>query len=416
MTLELKGEQPSLIEEARRNRFASYAASENMRGSENAVRIRTKTALAVGTLLGVAALIRFFTGSESLPPLPSPQAAPSGELQRLAAGARKSQPGVADSALSKLRRERLPIPNRLFSSTRIAVSGERVIRVTSEGVVVNDVHSTWEKEVNLKGAFLVSRLPLLGLLAVGSDKMLVFDKGSVEPRTFPRVTVFPGSRLLPDLGSVDKIWVWHRGAETLYGYELANVVGAQLLAPERTTALPGFDGRLLTGLRDGSFLYTEGAVLLRWFVGGQPRPLSPIYEQAPLLRALLARRVDEFMLLYDDGTLELLHLQDRLKRRALYRFSQLPFDLVSTEHGAFALLASAREGGPRRWSLRFLSQKLEAIAEVELAPGPEAPGADWLEKETQDRQLAADGPWVVLGGADRLMVWDVRAVKRKAPR
>jgi hypothetical protein len=177
--------------------------------------------------------------------------------------------------------------------------------------------------------------------------------------------------------------------------------------------LQEFDGNVLLPLRDGSLVYSQAGELSRLFVGGRPRVLSPLYGGAPMIRGLLARRVDELMILYEDGTLERLHLQNRLRRRALHRFETLPVDIVSTGHGVAALFANQRAGAPRRWSLRCFTLEFSLIDEIELPGGATSPGSSWLSEETRNRLLAAHGRWIALGGPRELSVWDFRALKQK---
>jgi len=358
----------------------------------------------------VAGLERAFTGPErpvALAPLAS---------QALVSPPRKPvDTALAESAVADFRRRTLSPEPRSESSSRIAISGSRVGRIESNALVVVEPGTQKKRlAITLPGAFAVSAAPG-ALFAVGKDRLVVLDNGAREPRSMPRPSLFPESRLMPDLIDATRIWVRHPRSQSLFGYTLGPSP-SNLLPLVDTVTLSGSDDGCFVALADGSFLHFTGGSWERLFVQGKRFEVEWPSTRARPFRALRAHRLDQFYVLAMDGELELYQFESTLLGSKLLRvwhrnIGPLPVDVVTSGDTVFLLRTERSERGELNWVLQVIHRKRPDVAIPLGATDAEAFQGDWHARLLGRFGLAASQRWVALGGTGQLRVWNAKTLE-----
>jgi len=316
----------------------------------------------------------------------------------------------AESAIADFRRRTLnPEPQREPAS-RIAVSGSRVGRIGSDALVVLEPGTRNKSiSVNLPGAFAVTGA-LGALFAVGKDRLVVLDIGAQKPRVMPRPSLFPDSRLMPDLVDATRIWVHHPRSHSLFGYGLEPSTST-LLPLVDTVALSGSDDSCFVGLADGSFLHFTEAGWEQLFVQGKRFDFPWPSNRARPFRALRAHRLDQVYVLGTDAELELYQLGPKLQRLWHRNVGPLPVDAVTSGDTVFLLRAERSQPEELTWKLQVVRRnRPDAVIPLGISD------AEVFEGDTQARLLAqfglaASARWVAVGAAGQLRVWNAKTLE-----
>ena len=310
---------------------------------------------------------------------------------------------AAASALAAFRAERLTVVPRTSPAEHIAVAGARVGRLESDRLVVSEPGTTSPSlSLALPGAELIAPAAGGGLLAIGKEQLLLLGRAQKTAQPFPRVTLFPGSMVLPDLIDTERLWVRHPGVSTLYGYTLEpDARGLLPIAAQFEFAEPS-SGPFLA-LRDGSFIRSREDDWQRFFPQGKRFNLRGGHPAKPF-RALRAHRIDQFFVLYEDALIERLQIQDRLRVVWSHQLDAIPIDLVSAGN-TLVLLTSERRGRTLGWWLEVIradgSETRLDVGDSEV----DSFRGDWVKNQLKPRGLAASEQWVALGGPQGLRVW-----------
>ncbi len=311
---------------------------------------------------------------------------------------------AAASAVASFRAERLTIPPRTSPAEQIAVQGTRVGRLERDRLIVSEPGtSSASLSFPLPGAELVVPAAAGGLLAMGKDGLLLLNHREKAPRRFPRVTLFPGSMVLPDLIDTQRLWVRHLRAPVLYGYALEAEARGLLPLTAQFELAGVADGPFLA-LRDGSFIHLHGSDWQRFFPQGKRFDLRGTGHGAKPFRVLLARRIDQFFVLYEDARLDRVQIQERLQVVWSHQLDALPIDVVAAGN-TLVLLNTERRGRTLGWWLEVIRPDK---SKARLALGDSEPDSfrgDWVNNQLKPRGLAASEQWVAVGGLQGLRVW-----------
>ena len=247
------------------------------------------------------------------------------------------------------------------------------------------------------------------LLAVGGKSLYRMAPGKRTPTRHPRVPLFAGSMLFADRLKPTVICVVHGFGAMLYQYDFAAEDQAHLLAMTRSTELVEYDGEAFAALNDGSFLYTAGKMLRRFFAGGTNTGYSTPTGDRSVWRVLLSRRIDQVWLAHRDGSLDLVQLGPRIVKVRSLALRESPFEITSDSRFIAAIEVEQPPGRPRRWSLEVLDPKGHRVLEEHLPAGHATVGEDWVARVTQNKEvmLAQGVPLVAVGGPSWLRVWNV---------
>jgi hypothetical protein len=182
---------------------------------------------------------------------------------------------------------------------------------------------------------------------------------------------------------------------------------------EATRELPGFDGRALTTLLDGAFLYTSAAGLVRLFAGRSITFPLP-HDVGRVWRLLPAERIDQAWYVTQEGEAFLLELGAHARIRRRFRSHDGeggPFDFA-VAHGTLAFLSvyeSPQE--PRRFVLNLYSATGTQTKSHQLGSVTHSEDSDWATRISRDHELAITGspPRVAVGGPSSLRLFNTVA-------
>lgn len=364
------------------------------------------TALVVA---GAWLVLAFYPKSERDQPELRPRAAPEKvqqALERLAEA--PPRPSIdtapAESAVAEIRRSRFAPEPRAHAAPQITVSGARVGLLQTDTVVVVEPGTDRPPlELPLPGASQIIAIPG-GLLAVGKHQLMRLGNGEKSPQLLPRITLFPGSTIFADLIQRDRVWVHHSSMNELYGYGLEP--GASALLPIVATVPLAGDSGVFTALPDGSFINQTGSKWERLFAQGKRFELKGPSHSAPPFRALTARRLDQFFVLYRDGLIQRLQIADKLHVVWSQSLGGLPTDIASFGDALVLLRTRRAAGGDLGWYLEVIRPNASS-ARLQLGvSSAESFRGDWHAHQLFTRGLAASSRFIALGGGDELRVWD----------
>jgi hypothetical protein len=336
------------------------------------------------------------------------------QLQRLLGDASldAGDASAAASAVSELRKGKLELAPRQSAAERLAFGKGRLAQLGEDALLVFDTKSFGELlRLELPQPRRVIELAGGGLLALGADSVVRLDGRGKAPERYGRIPLFPDSLVLGDRSDERRVWVLHTFGSLLYRYAMGGDAGA--IETLEFLDLEGFDQAAFAALKDGSFLYTAGGKLRRFFHGGKRWEL-PLSEGGEVWRILTTRRIDQVWIARAGGRLELTEIS-ATGARVVRAFEIGPaFDIASNDH-ELAVVEMAKADGERRWKLAVYDASGKRRFEAALPPDP-APGAgeDWVRIVTRDKTLAlsASAPLVAVGGPSALSVWNTRTGAR----
>jgi hypothetical protein len=269
----------------------------------------------------------------------------------------------------------------------------------------------------------VTRLPMTGprrvatladgsVLAAGSSDVWYVPRDPKKAERYTRLPLFPDSLMLGDRREKKKLWVHHGIDPTLYPYELGEAGRLETLD---FIALNGADQKGFALLKDGSYVYTAGSSLVRFFPGGKKWTLA-LPAGAEVWRILTTRRLDELWLARTDGKLVLAQLSDAAL--TVKKTLDLPgtFDLATndSEIALLRLETGSADAGARSWKLVVLDadgkEQMATDLPLDAAPTTE----DWVREITKNRGvvLSPSQPLVAVGGPSWLAVWRSKTGQR----
>lgn len=379
---------------------------------------RTLVASTLAALLGLAGC-----DERPRPPeLPSePERPPKLDLD--AALGEPAEAGAFDAAaeakklVAELRSAKLDVAPRRVPTQRLAFGKDRLAQLTESELVLRDTKDMKE----------LARLPVTGprrVVTLADGSVLVAAQADVwhvpkDPKKaerYARVPLFPDSLLLGDRREKRRLWVHHGLDPTLFPYELGEAGRVETLD---LIELREADQKGIALLKDGSYVYTAGAKLERFFPGGKRWSLG-LPPGAEIWRVLTTRRLDEIWLARSDGKLVLAQLSD--SALTVKKTLELPgsFD-IATNDTEVALLslesrpadkAAAPDAGlpARAWRLLVLDADGKELFSAELPLDAAGASEDWVRELTKNRgvALAPSQPLVAVGGPSFLGVWNYR--------
>lgn len=347
------------------------------------------------------------------PDRPEPPARPRfADLDAAALGADDSGFDAAAEAkklVADLRSEKLDVAPRRVPSQRLAFGKDRLAQLTDTELLLRATKDMQE----------IARLPVSqprrvaamadgSLLVAGAADVWHVPKDPTKASRYSRLPLFPDSLLLGDRRNKKKLWVHHGIDPTLYPYELAE---SQKLETLDFIELEAADQKGFALLKDGSYVYTAGAKLERFFPGGKRWSLA-LPAGAEVWRILTTRRLDELWLARTDGKLLLAQLgTDAL---TVKKTLELPgtFDLATndTEIAALRLEASSGDAGARSWKLVVLDSEGSERMARELPLEAATAGEDWVRELTKNRAVALSPSetLVAVGGPSFIGVWNYK--------
>lgn len=322
------------------------------------------------------------------------------------AGTRRSiDTRPAESALAPLRAQ-LNLPPRAWPSEHLVFAGDRVARTVEAGIEVVALGETpAQAKRSTVRASHVRALFELGRTfgAVAEKNVLLFEPGKDAPARLPGVTWLPQARVFPDLISRNYLLVLQAPDHAIYRYFMAEGKGPLLPLVARHD-LVDFDEKVFVALRDGSFVYSSGGSFNRLYTSGLTKKLVAPRASAAPLRGLRARRIDQIFVLYEDGLVQKLYLQDRVRVAWSTRLHRLPFDLVAS--GDDLVLLEDVPGDRREWRLRVVGAGRESPLVIELGTS-KALGEDWVQRLHERFGLAVSKGRVAVVGPGGLGAWNL---------
>jgi hypothetical protein len=288
----------------------------------------------------------------------------------------------------------------------LAIGKERIAVLTPNALVVSDTAKFDE----------VARIPMHQPtnLAVTADGSFVATDtihtvrllpGDTKHKSFPPVVLFPESALMGDRQTPDRFWVLPGHVTTLYGYVLGPSPLSVLTATE-WIPLDGFDGRLFSSLRDGSFLYSADKGFRHFYGAGKKEDVTGTLGDA--FRLLPGSRVDTLWLVSRETAVLYRLVAGKLYELRSISLSTMPFDVDAD--GEYLALLELAQPADAPWSFvlevfdiegkRRLHETLSA--EENLEP------KKWIRVLLRNRRLAlsaGERPLVAVGGPDDLSVF-----------
>ncbi len=312
------------------------------------------------------------------------------------------------SVIVEQRQQVLAIPPQRAPAQRIAFSRRRIAVLGEQQLTVWDLTS-WQRvaQIPVTKPRAVVAMADGAFVVIAGDATWRLEQHETQPARLPRMMLLPGSQLWPDRQAPLTLWVPLAGQLHQYLLPGPDDPVVQRLLPIASHSMPDTDEEACVGLKGGSFLYTAGNELVRFFPGGKSyRGPSPA-PSGQVWRLLSARRIDRAWVAQEDGALQLI---DFTPNFPVVRSVSLPgklYDIAANDEH-FAIVRTVHDSSSRRtWSVTLLDTAAEPLAEHPLPEGPRPDAPDWVARETRNRgvALAPDGPYLAVGGPSWLTVW-----------
>jgi hypothetical protein len=371
-------------------------------------------------LLVLAAVLVAGCGKDEPPDAP-PRTPPSGRdaglllNQDSGAGwrvgdASRPDSGAVAKLITKLRDTKLELAPRRTPPQRLAFARGRLGVLTDSELVVYDTDD-WgkSKRVPIEEPRQLLAASDGSFLAVGSRNLYRMAPAERTATRHPRVPLFAGSMLFADRLNPAVICVVHGFGATLYQYDFTVEGRAGLLAMSRTIPLEGYDGQAFAALNDGSFLYTAGEMLRRFFAGGRIGSHRAPDSNEDIWRLLLPHRIDRVWIARRNGTLDLVQMGPRIVKIRSLALRGMLFEITSNARFVATIRLEQPSGGPRRWSLEVFDPAGKRLLEQRLPTGRATAAGDWVARATRNKEvvLGRHAPLVAVGGPTWLKVWNV---------
>jgi hypothetical protein len=353
------------------------------------------------------------------PPPERPPRIQSSRPENLALGdaGADADASAAAAAVAELRRTKLELSPRRTPAERIVFARKRFAQLGDDALIVHDVTGFGEiVRVPLKEPRRVVELADGSLLAAGAESVARLDQREKTPQMFGRIPLFAESLMFGDRRDEYRLWVLHAFGSLLYQYAVGGDAGS--VETLEFLDLEGFDQRAFCALKDGSFLYTAGDKLKRFFHGGKRWELT-LTEGPEVWRLLTTRRIDQVWLARSDGRFELTQISAEGAR--LVRFIELKdaFDVASNDQEIAAVHVRQQPGKSRVWQLVIYDLQGKQRFVRELPPDPKLNASDdWVKLVTRDKTLALSqhAPLVAVGGPSWVSVWNTKTGTQVHPK
>jgi hypothetical protein len=319
----------------------------------------------------------------------------------------------ARRAVARLRTEELEIPRRRVTDQRLALGSEYLGLLDRSHLIVRETkHWTEKARLPVEGARQVIALQDGSLLAVGSKATYHWERRAKAPSVHPHVPLFAESVLYADRRRYTGFGVVHAFDARLYRYDLEDE-GRGLLPIRQRVDLVDFDGQAFVALNDGSFMYTAGPELHRFFAEGKRFQGAAPTHGGDVWRLLPAPRLDQVWLALENGAIELIQLGTRFRRVRSLTLPGSVFDVVSNARYLAALRLEQASMQPRQWWLTVINSTGKQLLNVKLPMDRATADDDWVARFTENKQIALSRtePIVAVGGPAWLGIWSIQSGK-----
>lgn len=249
-------------------------------------------------------------------------------------------------------------------------------------------------------------LPGGSVLVAGLEASFRFDPNQRTPHRLVRLSLLPGSEILPNLETPNSVWVFHAPLAQLMHYDLGADSGLGLSS---TAALPGVDGRAFAVLRDGHLLFTSQQGLVSFSPRSLARELPMPHMAGPIWRILPAYRLGRAWLVSPAGDFLLIDLGEQGRIVHTFATGQAPFDVAALGRRIVLISVSRPGASPRRFWLQLYNEEGQMTLSEELPSSVSTTAENWTQALSADKQLALgeEPPRVAVGGPGSLRVYDL---------
>jgi hypothetical protein len=326
---------------------------------------------------------------------------------------------VSSAALEverRLRAQKLPLEPPLARSLRLAFGRGVLARLTRDALEVFS-----DGDLSLVGSYPLEQPRALvaladgTLLALGGKQALRFDPAAKKSALMPRPLLLPGTELWPDAADPARFWLLDPalGARErqplLQGFRLDAEAAHGVLMPEVEQVLAAEGGGGFGRTREGVWTYFAGRKALRFSPGGLRLSDLALPALPPIMRVLPARRVDQAILLDGEGRLRRVLSTPHYRELDSVKLVGAPFEAEAGDQGrVLAVVSTLPDESGKRFQLELFDAELRPLAAVPLPADPVSAEEDWVNRLTENQQLALD-PWApraAVGGPARLNVFD----------
>ncbi|MFZ5891720.1 MAG: hypothetical protein ACOY0T_11755 [Myxococcota bacterium] len=247
-------------------------------------------------------------------------------------------------------------------------------------------------------------LPGGSVLVCAPGTSFRFDPGQREPHRTQRLSLLPGYQLEPSRESQAHVWVVEPAFQRAQRYALDPTSNSNETV---TRELPEYDGRAITTLLDGAFLYTSLRGLVR-VLTGRPSLYTLPSDVARVWRLVPADRIDRVWLVTVTGEALLLELTGRTARIARrFQSDGGPFDVAALGDTLALLRIVERPPEPRTFVLNLYSATGKQTKSYILETVPDSDAPDWAARALRDHELAItrNPPRIAIGGPSSLRLF-----------
>ena len=317
-------------------------------------------------------------------------------------------PSAVAGTLRTLREQRLEIVPPTVQSAQLAFGSGRLLQASFDKATFRDSkQGQVVTESSIGTVLAVAHGSDGSLFAIGASAGARLEPRMTVVKRFPHVTFLPGSRLLPDLETPSRFFVYYPAEPQLYSYSFAND-GGPILAIEASFRLEGCR-EPLAQLRDGAIVCRTANGFLRQAPRGSHAEFNFPASDDPWVRLLPSKRLDEFFAVSRGGEVSHLRLAERLVVLARFRLPAAPYAATANSEAlAFVLVDNPRAEQARRWSLLVTDLDGNSRFGSDLPAVTASADEDWLPAVVADKGLAISGfePLVAVGGERNVTVWD----------
>lgn len=350
------------------------------------------------------------------PPVPAPLASsravpPASRLPPPRPVASRSDAALAVQRSVQARSLRLPprrehVPRLAFGKGvlgQLTASALRVYSTSDASLVL---------EAPLESPRALVTLADGALLALGSSALLRVEGKHVK--SLPRPVFLPGAELYADAVQLDRVWIFEGRRFAGQRPKLSSfrlVPGEQrLLLPEQELEMETPSGGAFGTTREGVWLYFGAQRLERFGPGGAKLKGFGLPELARPFMVLPTRRLDQSLLLGDDGQLSRALVTPLFRKLSQVDLGLVPFAAEVGDEGRLLAVVAVSGEGPS-FELRLFDEQLQASGRAALTAEQPTGGDDWVQVVTRNLQLACEprGARVVVGGPDRAVIFDAAA-------
>jgi hypothetical protein len=311
-------------------------------------------------------------------------------------------------ALEEVHEQKLEILPPRDETPRLSFGKGRLVQAMKDKVVFRDTKDgAVVAESALGAVYAVTEGADGSLIALGLSGGARLEARSSRPHGFPHVAFFPGAALFPDLEDPSHFYVYYAGEQQLFLYAFEAEAGSFLPIEDRFPLTGCLGAPALT--RDGAFLCTTADGIERRAPRGREAHFKLPAGVPAAVRLLPAKRLDELFSVSRTGEVVHLRLQQGVPVLGRFRLPALPFAAVTNaEVLAFVLVSPPAPGNARRFTLLVTDLEGRERFKVDLPSKSALAGEDWVKAVIGDKNLtiSAFEPFVAVGGAEAVTVWD----------